>query len=230
MRAVVIAMAAVGVSSCGDPCEQLREPIEAFAPFANRAVPRNVELRVIGDAFDATTAVLIDPAGTSTTLPWEVDAYGWILVPPDLNTGVHRLDLYGDGREVIPFRVDNVVDNRAPTRPGISTEWTTTSNGADDVVLCDRPFESSVVAVSIESVPPDVAWMRVNGQARAVETEFVETNTLGSIRMVFVDLAGNVSDESANDDGVYKGDCASTPPGVGLFGLVLLARRRRGPR
>ena len=115
---------------------------------------------------------------------------------------------------MIPFTVDNVVDNQAPTQPTYDTQRSTTSNGADDVVLCDRPYESAHVAVSIEAVPPDVGWMRVNGRARAVETGFVETNTGGSISVAFVDFAGNVSDAAYNDEGLYKGDCSSAPPAV----------------
>lgn len=226
---VWVAGASLFVSSCGDPCEPEPEPepVAAFAPFANRVVPRNVDLRVVGAVFDGSTAVLVDPAGVSTRLAWQADDNGWALVRRELAAGSYTLDLYGDGREVVAFTVDDARDDWAPDKPQFnSIDWSTTSNGADDVLLCEKPFESRHVAVSIMAVPDDAAWMRFNGEARPIETDFVATNTGGSFALAFVDFAGNVSDVALNDDGLNK-DCSAAPPGLWVLALLLAHRRRR---
>ncbi len=198
----------------------------AEAPFAGQVVPKNVELRLVGDIFNGTSAVLTDPLGTTTTTAWVRDSEGWLLPRDgDLAPGHYSLDLSSDGDVVVEFDVEDVLDTDAPAAPAIDVVWDTYEPTLGDWYFCH--VDSATITATI-TVDDAVGWLRVDGRAFPLPTVRTIADA-GVVEVQIVDLAGNVSDVVVVDQ-ASAGGCSSTSAASGLWALavLLLACRRRG--
>jgi MYXO-CTERM domain-containing protein len=227
----VVMVSAVAVSSWSTSA-QACEPfvtlalVPAQATFAGRVVPRNVELRLVGDFFEGSSAVLTAPDGTTTTLAWNHDGDGWVL-PRDgeLAVGHYTLDLRSNGEAVVDFDVEDVLDTDAPAAPVVDVVWDTIEPTLGDRVFCSANTSTTTATITVDNAAG--GWLLVNGRARSLPTAVVIADE-GAVQVQLVDLAGNVSDVVVADVD-SAGGCSgtSTPSALWVLALLLLARRRR---